>query len=68
MNGQDPASYPSMRDLTALSPPARWTLREVAFRISLGFSEKEVATIHGQSTRWVRGRMARLREEIEGQG
>jgi predicted metal-dependent hydrolase len=66
MNDHVPSSRPSRIDPMRLTQAAQWTLREVAFRISLGFSEREVAIIHGESTRWVRQRLAKLREEIEG--
>jgi hypothetical protein len=44
--------------------PLLWTLRRIAVPISCGLSEREVATEHGESVKWVRTRMTVLREEL----
>ena len=38
-----------------LSPQSRWTAREVALRISCGYSEREVARYHGVTAATVKG-------------
>jgi hypothetical protein len=51
-------------DPSRLSQSGLWTLRQVTFRIYLGWTEAEIAGYFGESTKWVRQRRARLREEL----
>jgi hypothetical protein len=61
-NGHVPSS--SSIDPMRLSQSGLWTLRQVTFRIYLGWTEAEIAGYFGESTKWVRQRRARLREEL----
>lgn len=54
-------------DWKALSPTGLWTLRQIAVRIYLGYSEREIGKLLGIPTRTVKEHMAVLRSEIEGQ-
>jgi len=51
-------------DRTSLTHEAQWTLTQVAFRISLGFSEREAARDLGMTTAAVKGKLESLREEL----
>lgn len=66
-NGNSPVSSPLMIDPTALTPPALWTLIECVSWICDGYSEREVALMHGESVKWVRHRIGALRSELEQQ-
>jgi DNA-directed RNA polymerase specialized sigma24 family protein len=47
-----------------LSPHGQAILRQIAIPISVGYSEAEVASELGTSTRWVSNRLVELREEL----
>ena len=51
----------------SLTQSAQWTVRRIAFPISIGYSEAEIATYHQESVAWVKARMMLLRREIEAQ-
>ncbi|HXI68300.1 MAG TPA: hypothetical protein VNH41_10195 [Steroidobacteraceae bacterium] len=61
------SSPPSTIDPTTLTAPALWTLIECVSWISDGYSEREVADLHGETVKWVRHRISVLREELLGQ-
>ena len=64
MNGHAPRSSPSTIDPTSLSTQALWTVVHIAIPMRDGYSEREVAMMLGVQTRWVRGRLTVLRDEL----
>ena len=63
-NGHYQASSPSSLDPMVLSTASWVTLTQVVFRISSGYSEREVARELGQTRREVEASLALLREEL----
>ena len=63
-----PSSYPSTIDAMALTTSSLLTLQEVAFPLSLGLSEREVAKQQGKTRRELEGELDMLRSELEQQG
>jgi hypothetical protein len=63
-NGHALSSYPSRIDLSLLSQTGLDTLQQIAFRIYLGFNEREVAKVLHTTVKDVRGRMQQLRSEL----
>lgn len=61
------ASIPSQIDPMALTTASWLTLNEIAFPMSLGYSEREVARGLGVPKKQVATRLAGLREELMGQ-
>ena len=61
------ASLPSTIDPMALTTASWLTLTQVAFRISLGLSERDVARELGETRRDLEARLDMLREELKGQ-
>lgn len=66
-NASSQASFPSTIDPNQLTPQARWTLEQVAFRISLGWNEREIGIELGLTTAIVKARIVSLREELRNQ-
>ena len=54
-------------DYSKLSHEARWTLQNIADRLSLGFSRSELARFFGMPETWITKSMADLRRELREQ-
>ena len=63
-NGSSPASPPSTIDPMALTTASWITLTKVAYPMSLGYSEREVARELGVPKKQVDQRLEALREEL----
>ena len=48
-----------------MSPEAAWTTVEIAFPLSCGISERELARRHGVPGAWINARLGELRAELE---
>lgn len=66
MSEHFPPSSPLGIDPSVLTTASLNTLQQVAFRISLGYSEREAGQQLGITTSEVKGRMDVLRDELRG--
>lgn len=65
-SGQGPRYTVTTIEWENLTGRSRWTLRQLAFPISLGFTERELARRHRRTVKWVEGRLEQLRNELAG--
>lgn len=61
-------SFPTTIEPMDLTTASRLTLQTVAFPISLGLSEQEIARGQGKTRRQIQGELDMLRDELLGQG